>query len=59
MDKKRAALVASASLGFLVSAIILTKYRLNLKKQADDDQVRAVVETDREPAAKTSSTSAD
>jgi len=53
MDKKRAAIVASAGVGLLVSAFVLHKW--NLKRRADPDasensedkeEVRAVVYSD-------------
>ena len=46
MDNKRAAIVTSAGVGLLISAIVLHKWTRKRREQSPDSGVRAVVMTD-------------
>lgn len=46
MDKKRAAIVATAGVGLLVSALFLRKWNLNRKESVDDETEKPVSVSD-------------
>jgi hypothetical protein len=49
MDKTRAAIIASAGVGLLVSALVLHQWqRKRTFERDDEEELRAVVETDAE-----------